>query len=351
MRRVLPFMQLGWANHASEACLRFSQWWLSELALSIPPSIRRRLFRQRERFWVRIQGDEATVEGKDRDGSWSSLDLRKPDTDLKSTAVALQLPQAMVLRRAVDLPYAAAATLQETTSFQIARVTPFKLDDTYHVARILERDRQKKTIRAEIAVVPRAVLDRVLAQLENYNIQPSAVLIEGDHSRPPLDFRPELGDRIGLRETRRWRPTLAIAAVLLAAAPFATAYGIHVAARTSVAATTEAAKVARKSSAARSQLDALVASRSFLPDRLRGPPAIVVLDAFSRLVPDTSWLVRLELRPDDATISGFTSDLPALLQQVGTAPFMEPELTSPVVQGRGSGQSRFDIRVRYRGSS
>lgn len=351
MKRVLAFMQLGWANHASEAGLRFARWWMDELALSVPPNIRRRLLRQREQFWVRVQGDEANVEHKDLDGSWRPLDGPKPDMDLKVGGAALQLPQAMVLRRVVELPYAAAATLQETTSFQIARVTPFKLEDIYHVARILERDRQKKTIRAEIAVIPRVVLDRVLTQVENYNIQPSAVLIEGDHSQPSLDFRSELGDRIGLRETERWRPALAIAAILLVTVPFATAYRIHVAARASIAATNEAAKVAHKSSAARNQLDALIASRSFLPDRLRGPRAIEVLDALSRLVPDTAWLVRLEIRPEEATISGFTSDLPSLLQQLGTAPFMEPELTSPVVQGRVSGQSRFDIRVRYRGSS
>jgi general secretion pathway protein L len=344
-------MQLR-AIHACELGLRFVRWWGNELALSFPSDIRRRFFRQRDPLLVRLHDNEVEVNRpEDSDGGWRSLTQQDAVLETTGNFATLLLSQQAVLRRAIELPYAAAETLQETTGFQIPRVTPFALEDIYHVARVLSRDRKKKIIKVEIAVIPRLALQRELAFIEGKGIQPSAILVEGDVSGFPFDFLPRMGRRSKQHGIKRWWPIITVAAVLMVASPFLAAYRIHVAAQASMAEAAESAKIARKASTTQSQLDAAIVSRSFLPDRLRGPHAIEVLDALSRLVPDSAWLFHIEVRPQEATISGFSSDLPALLQKLAADPFNEPELTSPVVQGRTDGQTRFDIRLRYRGGS
>jgi general secretion pathway protein L len=352
MKRIMPSMQFGLANRAWDLGLRFVRWWGNELLLSIPPGVRRHLLRQHEPFSVRVQDDGIQIRSlEDPAGSWRLLSDTQSDLRFKIDSAALLLSSQLVLRRAVELPHAAADTLQETTSFQIGRITPFALQDVYHVARLTSRDRKKKNVRVEVAVVPRTVLEQLLVQVEAGGIQPSAILVDGDIAQPPFDFLPALGERVEQSGAAPWRLAIIASLIFVLAFPFVAAYRIHTVAQASIAEATAAAKIARKASALQNQLDTLIASRSFLPDRLKGPRAIETLDALSRLIPDSAWLFRLEIRPEEATISGFSSDLPALLQQLAAAPFAAPELTSPVVQGRTGDQTRFDIRVRYRGSS
>ncbi|MBI5321181.1 type II secretion system protein GspL [Bradyrhizobium sp.] len=279
--------------------------------------------------------------------SWSSLDEAQAQHPKLGSAVLL-LPAQSVLRRKLNLPVAAAASLDETASFQIGRVTPFKLDQVHYLTRLLGRDRAKKTICAEVAVVQRAQFERTMAKLEAHGIGPTAILVEGDVLRPRLDFRPRYGPAAKSAGKPAWKPLLVGCLALGFALPLLAVYRIHTIAETSRADVVAAAKVARSAAAARDQLETLVSTETFLPNRLRGPQAIEMLDALTQQIPDTAWIFRLEVRANEATVSGFSTDVPALLQRLGTPPFAAPELTSPVVQGRTGGSSRFDLRVQYR---
>jgi general secretion pathway protein L len=352
MNKVIETVRFDLGSRACEFAAAFARWWINELWLSTPSSIRSKFGRQREEFLVRIQDN--AVEARSRAGpnavAWIALDEAKAP-HLKPQTAVLLLPAQAVLRRQLDLPLAAASSLHETTSFQIGRLTPFRADEVCHVARLLRRDRAKKTIRAEIAVVPRAVLERALEKMEAHGIQPSSILVDGDDSQQRLDFGPHYGPRP--KKAARTSRTLVVATglALVLASPLVAVYRIHVAAATSRLELTNAALIAKTASAAQSQLDALVTAESFLPERMRGPPAIEMLEVLSRLTPDSTWIFRLEIRAADANLSGFSTDVPALLQRLGTPPFTAPELTSPVVQGRTGGPSRFDLRVQYKAPS
>jgi general secretion pathway protein L len=251
----------------------------------------------------------------------------------------------------IELPSAAVASLHETASFQISRLTPFKSNDVYHVVRLLGRDRPRKAIRVELAVVPRRAVHDALARLALHHIAPQAILVDGDTTAPAFDFSPHCLPRKRAASMSGGRPLMIFAFLLLLATPFGMAYRVHAAAEEAQAEAGAAALLARRTMAAQAQLDDLARVESFLPSRLQQPQAVETLDALSRLVPDTSWIFRLELRGDDIALSGFSSDLPSLLQSLATPPFATPELTSPVVQGLANGQTRFDLRLRYRQDS
>jgi general secretion pathway protein L len=351
MKQVVEIVRSDFGSRACELGGAFARWWINELLSSTPTSIRRRLGPQRDEFLVRIQ-DNAIEAGRRTGPStldWRALDgTEAPDVKLAAGAAALLLPAQIVLRRSLDLPLAAASSLHETTSFQIGRITPFKANEVCHVARLLRQDRAKKSIRAEIAVVPRAVLERLLAKLEAHEIQPAAILVDGDDLRPRLDFGPRYGPRRKKDVTTGWKLVVVAGVALMFASPLVAAYRIHVAARAAGMELANAARIAKTASAAQTQLDDLVSAEAFLPERMRGPPTIEMLDAISQLTPDSTWIFRLEIRAAEATLSGFSTDVPLLLHRLGTPPFIAPELTSPVVQGRVGAPSRFDLRVQYK---
>ena len=105
----------------------------------------------------------------------------------------LLLPPAVVLRRPMELPIAVAPELHSAASFLVEKLTPFPLEQACHAARLLSRDRARKTLRAEVAVTPRATLERLLAAVDAYGIPLRAIRVEGDTASPPLDFLPHHG--------------------------------------------------------------------------------------------------------------------------------------------------------------
>ncbi|MDH2352292.1 hypothetical protein QCM80_16775 [Bradyrhizobium sp. SSUT112] len=325
-----------------------TRWWINELVQSVPPSIRRKLSPRNERRFARVQGEQVEISDSGLpSGNWKLLPRPEDNSQSKPQPVALLLPPAIVLRRTVELPIAAKTTLQETASFQIGRVTPFKSDEVYYVARSLKQDRLKKTIRAEIAVTPREALKRTLENITSHGLHPTAIFVEGDASQPAFDYLPQIDANTASQTQSVTRWAFVVGILLLISAPPLAAFRIHLLAEASRSEVTLAAKIAAKASNAQAKLDSLISSESFLPDRLRGPFALEVLDALSRQIPDTAWVFRLEIRADEAVISGLTSDFPALLQQLARPPLSTPELASPVVQGVAGGPTRFELRVRY----
>lgn len=348
MKQFVDIIGFGFGVRVCRMLIAATRWWIHQLAQSFPSSIRRKFSPRYERRYVRVHNEQVEISGGNlRSGHWKLL--RRPGDDGQPTPepIALLLPAAMVLRRTIELPIAAKATLHETASFQIARVTPFKSDEVHYIARFLAQDRQKKTILAEIAVTPREALKRALENLTTHGLEPTAIFVEGDALQPALDYLPQIGAKIAPKTQSFTRWAIAVGVLLLISAPFLVVFRIHLLAETSRSQAALAAKIAAKASNAQARLDALIASESFLPDRLRGPHSLEFLDAISRQTPDTAWVFRLEIRSGDATLSGLTSDLPALLQHLARPPLSAPELAAPVVQGVAGGPTRFELRVRY----
>jgi general secretion pathway protein L len=352
MKTALEAIRLHLGIYFLNPAAAFLRWWRNELFLSLPASVRNWLARNSQRILLRVHNKALQIRRADAPtDAWSPFGGQEQGPHVRSGAHVLLLPASAVLRRTVELPFAAISSLHEAASFQIGRITPFEAEQTYHATRQIDRNRANKTTLVEVAVVSRATLDRILAQAEQCHIKLSAILVEGDTGKPPLDFLPYHQQHSIGRGDAAWRPMLVASIALLLATPFVVAYRINATAKSLGAEVATASKVVPRATAARSQLEALMAAETFLPERLRRPHAIEALEAIARLTPDGTWLFRLELRADDALLSGFSSDLPDLLQRLDTAPFTAPELTSPVVNSVAGNQNRFDLRLRFRATT
>ena len=342
------------AGNVAGAALR---WWLGELAAVVPARVRDALAGDGHDFRVRVHANVIRIEGGQ--GSDAAWDLPLGDDDLPAQLQArlrggagavLLLPAAAVLRRVVELPSAAASELQSATSFLVERLSPFRLEQACHTARLVARDKARKLIRAEVAVVPRQMLEGLLVALSARSIPLCAVRIEGDAGKPPLDFLPSQSarSRFGRQAREPWRPVLAAGLALVVIGPLAVAYRSHAEATALAAAVAQVAGIGGRAAALRTEVEARAAAEAFMSARQRRPKAIEVLAALTRTLPDDTWVFRMDARPGQVVFAGLSSDVPALLERLTTAPFAAPELISPVAHGLAGGKSRFEVRVELR---
>ena len=344
------------ARYAAEFARAALTWWFGELHDLMPARMKTFFAGDGERLRVRIDNNTIHVERADAIECWEFpfKDASEVPASLQAllqdgAGAVLLLPAEMTLRRTVELPFAAASELRAATSFLIDRLTPFRAEQTYHSARLLNRDRARKLLWAELVVVPRERLDGLVAALAAHRIPVSAVRIEGDGSGD-LDFTPSQGGgtwfRVGVQEA--WKPVLAAGLVLLVVGPLVVAYRIHSEAKALAVEIAAAEGPGRRAAALRSEVEARAAEQTFLPTRQRSPRAIEILDALTKAIPDDSWLFSIELRPGQAMLAGFSPDVSALVERLTKAPFATPELTAPVVHGLGGGKGRFELRVQVK---
>jgi len=333
-------------------------WWLGELRTFVPAALGELLAGGADDFRVQVHRNLIHVECAQGAGAAWDLPLEN-DGDLPSDLQArlregagavLVLPAAAVLRRAVELPLAASSELHSATSFLIERFSPFRLEQACHTVRVIERDKARKLIRVEMAVVPRQMLEGLLGALSARGIPLTAIRIEGDTDKPPLDFltRRRGGSRLRWHAREAWRPVFAAGLALTVAGPLAVAYRTHAEANALAADVAQVARVGGRAATLRTEVEARAAADAFISARLRWPRAIEIVDALTKTLPDDTWLFRMELRPGQVTIAGLSSDVPALLERLTAAPFAAPELTSPVAHGLAGGKSRFELRVQLK---
>ena len=139
---------------------------------------------------------------------------------------------------------------------------------------------------------------------------------------------------------------LAVAVMVAGFGPYAIAWCVHREAEALAQQVTSAQTLANEAVVLRTELSRLSSLATFLSERQRGPNAAEIVDALSGTLPDDAYLFRLDVRSQEVDLAGFSSDVPAMLKQLGQAPFSAAELTAPVMGRDLGGKSRFELRLR-----
>jgi hypothetical protein len=73
---------------------------------------------------------------------------------------------------------------------------------------------------------------------------------------------------------------------------------------------------------------------------------VELLERFSRTIGDDTWLFDFAASGDTVKVSGFSSNVPALIERLQAEPgFQTHELTGPLLQSADSNRDRFELTV------
>ena len=294
----------------------FWQWWRGELAALVPAAPRMAIARRRMRPVIVLAGESAMLwsaaveEGKpvmqpvreisladDTDGSAAIASLAASG---RTPRIVISLNPQDCLRKRLTLPAALEESLRQALAYDLDRHTPFKPEELYFDAAVIERNPTRGTIVVDLAAARRTVVDPALKHVAAWGAEVAAVVPEppASASQSRLNLLPQelRRSRPLLRRFDVWIPIVLLGILALAAAAIPVWQKRHYVQQLSAEANDARARAA-VSENLRKELNDRVANYNFALERKYAfPGALAVLDTVSRILPDDTWLTQFEIK-------------------------------------------------------
>lgn len=353
----------------TQGIARFFSWWLRELADCLPESLRARFGRKRQQLVIDVSETRALFtyqEGREtrrvgdiavsvdnamgyRDGGQGPVVARMIRKAGAQTAnIVLRVPREKILRRLVDLPAAAGENLREVLGFEMDRHTPFKAEEVYFDYQLEASDPERKRIKVDLVVVPRAVAEQAVSLVKSWGLDPVR-LVAGDQQWNGAKSFNLLPPVAGVRQPsfrQLFKTGLAVAAC--GALIFVLYAPLEYKRQQLAGIETELAQVRADAKAAdgmRQQVQDMLERSRFVADRKQHELTVTeVLDELTRLLPDHTWALKFAVRDKRVTLSGYSakpSSLIGLLEQSDM--LAEVRFSSPVTMDQKIGLERFNL--------
>jgi general secretion pathway protein L len=305
---------------------RFWRWWMAELAPVVPAASRSALKRWRMRpviefgereavFWrpeivdgeielaamakAPLTGDPADIAAVGRAAMASITADAQGNVAARPPRVIVALPPRQVMRKRLVLPAAVEENLVQTLSYDLDRHTPFRPDQLYFDAVVVDRDPALKTIAVDWVAALKTAVDAARRQAEAWGASVQAVLPGPASTVPPRlnlipnEERPRAGS---WRRWQVWVPLVLVAAVALAAVlvPLVQKREYAIALNKQAE---EARVQALAADAVRARLERAQGEYNFvLAKKYAYPGTVQLLDGVTRVLPDDTWVTQLEMR-------------------------------------------------------
>jgi general secretion pathway protein L len=332
-------------------------WWRDGLLAWLPSGVRRWLAGTSRRLVIAVD-DGGCALVREEAGQAQELErLPGPSPDWKAVVAGFEAekPQQLVLRfpssqsliRTVSLPLAAEKNPRQVAGFEMDRLTPFAAAQVYYDVIVLERQPEQRRLRVELTALPRAVVDPVLVQLRQQGLPPDVLDVAS--GRPNLNLLPP--EQRPHRDLwgQRLRAAAIITSLLLVAAavtlPIWQQRALVIGVMAKVG---QVQKTANQASTLRDQLDkALDTSRMLVQKKQALPARVDLLRELTVILPDDTWVERLQIRGDSAQIIGQSGKASALIGIVESSKlFSSAGFTSPVTIDPRTGKERFVLSAR-----
>ncbi len=351
----------------------FWRWWTSELANLVPERISmlgggaRAPMLALEDDVVRLVELRGAMAGEEGSAVLSGLDesrrravvralLERAGETRGRARLVLSRDEALVRR--VTLPAATEENLAQVLAFEMDRLTPFKAEDVYFDYRVISRDPANGQVLVQIAVARRDLVDARVARLRALGVSVQGVAVRDDVGHPgaPLDLMPseQRGERESSRERAiQWLLLAAVAALFVVALLFP----VWQKRETVIALLPLLAKerqAAEATDAISRELERQVGDYNFLLAKKHGTyPVLAYIEEISRLLPDNTWLLVMDVRTTGKTrevsIAGETASASKLIEILEQSTLLQnAALRGSVTRGSQPGVERFQIAAEAR---
>jgi general secretion pathway protein L len=307
----------------------FGRWWAQELWSFVPAKAKDSIERRRARPVLVFEGKVATLWRPQVNGRLRLVESAKIPLDAGETSVVaagraalasvarpgspgaeviVALPQRAVLRKTLTLPAAIEDDLRTALAYDLDRHTPFRADEIYFDAAVVDRDASRNALIVDLVAVRRTIVDPMLRHAENFGARVVAVVADAPERAAASRVNLLPDDRRAETSTwARWRIVVpaALVAILALAALVLPLWQKRQEAIALLSVSEAARHRAEASEALRGELERKVGDYNFALQRKYAYPGTVqVLDDVTRILPDDTWLTQFEFhtgRGKDAT--------------------------------------------------
>jgi len=338
--------------------LVFWRWWSKELVALLPTSMQQAIAASNERLFAQVSGKnlvvfQGSIERMQELAQFplDAVDSALPDIQANARQVVLLLPPDRILDTTVTLPAATEENLREVLAFEMDQLTPFTVDQVYYGFDIVDRSSAKGTIDLRLLVSPRSAVDELLSALQRVRLRPSVVSAKADSERlHDINLLPR--DHVQkARAATQWLNTgLASTALVLLAAVIA----IPLLQKQQQVAelepqVTAAMEAAQEGSRLKRNIELVTTGSTELVARKEARPmTIAIIDEMSRILPDNTWLSRIDIASDEIQVQGQSEAAESLIGLIEESPaFENARFRSPVTQIQQTDAERFHLSANW----
>jgi general secretion pathway protein L len=282
-----------------------------------------RLAQDGERWVVeQVKGQEEKSLGSIATGTALPTEIARA---AQRSSIVLKLPVDDVIFRRINVPAQAGSLLPGIVGNQIERLSPWRTDDAAY-GFDARTSADATSLDVDVLITPRAALDETCRRLEELGLRVDRVVAAGraGDAAAPVTLWSRFADA---SDTSLARAGVAIAAVIAATVCMTAAVGLWAfLAATSADGEADdvASDIARLQRGAQGTSPRSLAATAPPAERAwalkeTSPAAVVVVEALSRALPDTSYLTELNLEGAALRIVGFADDAPSLIAPLETS--------------------------------
>ena len=226
--------------------------------------------------------------------------------------------------------------------------TPFEAAEVYYDYTVVGRDTMRQKVTVDLVYAPRDAVDELLDGTSTLGMKTDVVTCRrrDNANLQPVNLLPQEKRRARHLDVRNLNLALtALLAVLVVAAITVPIVQKNRAIEALEAQVQAAAAEARQGAELRQDLEKMAEASQFLADKKASDTmAVELIDEVSRILPDHTWITRLNLSETELEIQGQSSASASLIAVVESSPYFEnARFGSPVVQIQGTNNDRFHI--------
>ena len=348
-------------HKAFQGATEFFGWWRDQLIQSLPQDWREKLHTETATYSISMEADHIAAindRGEELFGFARSDDPAIVASQVAAAVKSVEEDQPeffavisddKVLMRTLMLPAATEDSLHQVLRYEMDKHTPFKAEEVYFDATVLDHVAGGTKIRVGLAVVRRQVIDEIVGFLSQRGIALHGVDIASDSGPVGVNLLP--AEQRTVRDRRQIRLNLLFAVAFLIL--LYTVMWQSVVSREQALAVYDEEVEAVKAEAEtvmelRKRLNDAREAASFLAERRASQTTVIgLLAELTELLPDDTWLQRLQITGETLQLSGQTSETARIvgLLQEEARNVCEPNIRGAVTPDRESGKERFTIEA------
>ena len=350
---------------------RFWKWWSGEILDLVPPVIRKALDHHEPVLLVSVHDHDMTVDlchgtrrqtlDKIQFDSLSAIESGVSRAEQQqgypaADTIVVELSAAQTICRHVSLPMGTEDRITDVLGYEMDRLTPFEKDDVYFHHRVTGRDVDRRVINIDLVVALRRTVDDILLRLSECGIVPTKLTLRGaalsaDRSLAAVNLLPR-ESRADISSKRPLLPTVLTALALLLAV-IAIAYPPAYQKIYLTGLEEEISRLGPAAAAAertRGEIAEAVRQGGFIADKWASMPTkIGLLNELTRIVPDDTWLVRVQVLGAIVRIHGESDNASSLIGLLESSDWLsDARFSSPVTKNPRTSNDRFVIEARIK---